>query len=660
MENTQSLPVENQSIQSQPFVDDKDSILIKCQECEKEHNSKEICADLTHTHLEYNPDFGNLFRFRCIECGEFQEHQIDDSLSGKISEILSKAYKDSGYQFEEEVESRHQDDDENQDDHVYYGDPDEDFEHAENSIIALAIPATQNITENKAVNVDIFKDQIKKIDKNLTEAEQAVSIRNSLQLLADQPSSNVEICLKLVKEEFKLNARDIEAFRKDFNNTRAQADAAKKQNSTNQLLQKYEKKPKVLTEQEKSEALAYLKNPDLIANISRDLTFAGEIIGEETNKMMLYFSAISRKFEKPISLVIFGKSSSGKSFLANAIEKFVPEEDSLTISSSTARAFDYLGDDLKHKFVLVQEWEGIENILPTIRVLQSEGKLSRLVSVKNPEDATHKTVAVSKKCPCTVVFTTTREDIHDENSTRIFELYADESLDQTKNVVRKNILKSSIKYRNDEAQKKQIIELHKNVQRVLEPITVDIPFAEHINFPAKSTRNRRDSERFIQLIKAVAFLRQKQKQVKEINGKSYVEADDSDYQVAYTIGIKVIAATLDQISDRARNALRVCCELTDDLKKNGQPTVITAKQIQEKAPTLGLEFDNRQDLNKQLEKLAEHEYLSLDQPKFKGTKYYTVIFHYARDEKGEIMNISTPEIKEITTPDQIREKLLVS
>ena len=187
---------------------------------------------------------------------------------------------------------------------------------------------------------------------------------------------------------------------------------------------------------------------------------------------------------------------------------------------------------------------------------------------------------------------------------------------------------------------------------------VDIPFAEHIKFPAKSTRNRRDSERFIQLIKAVAFLRQKQKQVKEINGKRCIEADHYDYQIAFMVGLNVIAQTLDQFSERARNVLRVCCELTDDLKKAGQPTVITVRQIQEKAPTLGIEFRNRNDLDKQLKKLVDYEYLSLDQPKFNGKKNYTVIFDYVRDEKGEIINIGTPQIREITTPDQLREKLL--
>ena len=97
----------------------------------------------------------------------------------------------------------------------------------------------------------------------------------------------------------------------------------------NDIINRHNTPPQELTEQEKQEALAYLSDIYLIQNISRDIGIVGEIVGEETNKMMLYLAAISRKFKKPISLVIFGKSSSGKSFLVNAIEKFVPPEDKL-------------------------------------------------------------------------------------------------------------------------------------------------------------------------------------------------------------------------------------------------------------------------------------------------------------------------------------------
>lgn len=572
---------------------------------------------------------------------------------GKCHHIFYLDLTDEQYTpFSEQIvsilEAMEMNDEPNWDDESHW---DDEFPHDDDP----SPPITSGeLSENK---LSQFKNIIKSIDKNMDASERPNKIREALSIMIDEPSSDIEACFKLVKDEFGLTAREIEAFRKDLNETKAERKLDKSRNKYNDIIKRYSTPPKELSEQEKQQALAYLKDPNLINNISRDIGLAGEVVREETNKMMIYLAAISRKLKKPISLVIFGKSSSGKSYLANAIEKFIPPEDKLILSSSSARAFEYHGDCLKHKFVLVQEWDGLESILPTIRTLQSEGKLSRLVTIKNPDDNTYKSVAKSFECPCSVVVTTTKEGIHNENSTRIFELYADDTVAQTRNVVRKTILKASIKHRNSENDKIKILNLHHNIQRILEPIDVDIAFAQHLSFPARTTRNRRDSERFMQLIKTVAFLRQKQKEIKYHNDVKYIEADLYDYETAYYYGLPVISATLDQISERSKNVLRVCCSLMDDHIQKGQQLLFTVNQIQEKAPSLGLDLGSRPDLYKQLNALVEYEYLDLNQPKPKGIKYYTVIFNYVRDQGGNIINMETLETKDITTPDSLKNKL---
>ena len=613
----------------------------KCESCGTIYNSDELLnqvIDFPHgvSTPERKPGM-YLVPIQCGKCNHIFYLYVPNEQSPPFSEIILR--------ISEAMEMMEMDDEPNWDDESHW---DDEFPHDDDP----SPPITSGeLSENK---LSQFKNIIKSIDKNMDASERPNKIREALSIMIDEPSSDIEACLKLVKDEFGLNAREIEAFRKDFNEIR---NKRKLDKSKNDFIKRYSTPPKELSEQEKQQALAYLKDPNLINNISRDIGLAGEVVGEETNKMMIYLAAISRKLKKPISLVIFGKSSSGKSYLANAIEKFIPPEDKLILSSSSARAFEYLGDWLKHKFVLVQEWEGLEGILPTIRTLQSEGKLSRLVTIQNPDDKTYKSVAKSFECPCSVVVTTTKEGIHNENSTRIFELYADDTVPQTQNVVRQTILKASIKHRNSENNKIKILNLHHNIQRILEPIDVDIPFAQHLSFPDRTTRNRRDSERFMQLIKTVAYLRQKQKKIKYYNDVKYIEADLYDYEIAYIYGLPVISATLDQISERSKNVLRVCCSLMDDLKQKGQQIEFTVNQIQEKAPSLGFDLDNRQDLYKQLNALVEYEYLDFNQPKPKEKKYYTVIFNYVRDQGGNIINIETPETKDITTPDSLKNKL---
>jgi len=377
-------------------------------------------------------------------------------------------------------------------------------------------------------------------------------------------------------------------------------------------------------------------------------------VGEETNKMMLYLASISRKLDAPISIVIFGKSSSGKSYLANTIEKFVPPEDSLPLSSASARSLEYLGEQLRHKFLLIQELEGAEQVLSIIRTLQSEGKLNRLVTVDDPDSPNQKkAVAMSSKCPCSVIITTTQEKIHDENSTRIFELYADESVQQTESVVNSSLMKADLTVAGNETQKKQLIELQRDIQRCLEKIDVSIPYVNLIDFPKKTTRHRRDVGRFLQLIKTIAFLHQKQRKIIQHNDTSYIEANFHDYELAYNYGITVLQNTLNKISQRAKNVLSTCCFIADE---KGRYNSFTTNDIQDKGPILGFDLQNRQDLYKQLNVLTEYEYLTYE--KVGRTKHYTVCFDYVRNPAGAIINIDSPDIREITTPEQLREKLL--
>jgi len=85
--------------------------------------------------------------------------------------------------------------------------------------------------------------------------------------------------------------------------------------------------------------------------------------------------------------------------------------------------------------------------------------------------------------------------------------------------------------------------------------------------------------------------------------------------------------------------------------------IFTVSDIQKVAEELGLDFRNRPDLYKQLELLEEYEYLEKNQKSKHATSYYNICFEYERDEKGEISNLDSPDIKVILTPDQLRERI---
>ena len=354
-----------------------------------------------------------------------------------------------------------------------------------------------------------------------------------------------------------------------------------------------------LTAQEREEAVRYLKDPNLVQNLVTDIRRIG-VVGEDLNALALYLFSLTRKSEKPISAVVFGDSSAGKSYLVSSICSLIPEEDLLVLSSASARSFEHATEEqLKHKFIVVQEIEGMEQVESTIRVMQSEGKLARFFAVKNEETGRIETIQNSVECPACIITTTTRDRLHPENSTRVFELYVDQTPEQTAQIHELDREKVTIEWAAKEKQIALTKALHKNIQRVINDIRVIIPFAKHIDFPKESIRSRRDFPRFLDLIKAVSLIRQYQKnQMKPIDGVEYIEADLDDYGIAYDLGTKLFEATFSPISERTKDVLRVCLQIEKDR--------FTRDDIRQRASELGIHVSvNNKTLAVQLKSLCE-------------------------------------------------------
>ena len=81
-----------------------------------------------------------------------------------------------------------------------------------------------------------------------------------------------------------------------------------------------------MTFQDKTEALRFLENPDMFAEILTDFETLG-YTGEEMNKLLCYVAAISRKMDHPLSVMIQSRSAAGKSYLQDTALSLVPKED---------------------------------------------------------------------------------------------------------------------------------------------------------------------------------------------------------------------------------------------------------------------------------------------------------------------------------------------
>ncbi|MEK7207840.1 MAG: CHC2 zinc finger domain-containing protein, partial [Pseudomonadota bacterium] len=103
-----------------------------------------------------------------------------------------------------------------------------------------------------------------------------------------------------------------------------------------------------LSESEQQAALDLLRDPKLLDRLLADF-HAGGVVGEETNKLLGYLAATSRKLDKPLAVIVQSTSAAGKSSLMDAVLAFMPDEDKVQYSAMTGQALYYMGSiNLKH------------------------------------------------------------------------------------------------------------------------------------------------------------------------------------------------------------------------------------------------------------------------------------------------------------------------
>ena len=256
-----------------------------------------------------------------------------------------------------------------------------------------------------------------------------------------------------------------------------------------------------------------LHSPDII---DRMITFTRKLgfTGEEINQKLLYLAFTSRLMDSSISAIIKGQSASGKSHLVRTVLQLFPESDILNFSYVTSKALLHRQGDLSHKILFIQEHSGSEGAEYSVRTLLSEGEISIMLPVKN--EATGNFESIEKRIPATgLVFieTTTRDRVHHENQTRLFDLYVDESEEQTRNILQMQADQVTAEDPEEEAE----IKIWRAAQTIIKYRKVFIPYAHELAmvFPTDKTRARRDFPRLLSLIRSHALLYQFQRETDE-------------------------------------------------------------------------------------------------------------------------------------------------
>ena len=368
-----------------------------------------------------------------------------------------------------------------------------------------------------------------------------------------------------------------------------------------------------LDEAERSEALALLRDPDMLTKIAEAFDAAG-IAGEETNKLAAYLAGTSRLLCKPLAVIIQSTSAAGKTTLMEAVLSFFPGEEQIKYSAMTGQSLYYLGEkNLQHKILAIVEEEGAEKASYALKLLQSEGELTIASTGKDATTGRMKTEEYHVEGPVAIVLTTTSIDIDEELMNRCLVLTVDESRRQTERIHRLQREARTVAGIVASEKRRAILETLTNAQRLLKPCRIANDFAPLLTFTSERTRTRRDHEKYLTLIDTIALLHQHQREPikKKVAGQvvEMIPVTVEDIEAANRIAPEVLGRSLDELPPQTRRLL-------ESIK------VYVAKQCKAKQIDQDRFFFSRRDIRedtgwtqtqirRHLDRLADLEYVAL-------------------------------------------------
>jgi DNA primase len=396
-------------------------------------------------------------------------------------------------------------------------------------------------------------------------------------------------------------------------------------------------------------ALHWLQSPNVLQRIADDLSACG-LVGERTNKIVGYLAAVSRKLDKPLGVVVQSSSASGKTSLMDAVLAMVPDEDKIKYSAMTGQSLFYMGAmNLKHKVLAIVEEEGANRASYALKLLQSEGELTMASTGKDPHSGNLVTQAYRVEGPVALLLTTTARDVDEELMNRCLVLAVDEARAQTRSIHALQRERRTLAGLAAQQQKKQLLHLHQNAQRLLKPLAVLNPYAPYLTFPDQSTRLRRDHEKYLTLIDTIALLHQHQRPIHVFENAAkkgdsdtadrieYIEVQLSDIEQANAIATEVLGRSLDELPTQTRRLLHALNEFVQ-AQAQVQGIAVSAVRFTRRSAREALAWGDTQ-LRVHLERLVALEYVLMYRQGGGGHYEYELAYELADEHTAQVLGL---------------------
>ena len=319
---------------------------------------------------------------------------------------------------------------------------------------------------------------------------------------------------------------------------------------------------------------------NILGRFRSDLARAG-VAGEEGLSQIVYLAMTSRLLpwghptERPVSLLLKGTSSSGKSFATSTTLRFFPEESYVSLGSMSRRFLFYDEEPLAHRFLIVPEWAtiaGDEELVAMLRVLLSEGRIVH--GTVDLDGRSRIAKRIEKDGPMGLIVTTTAAAVDPEMETRCLSLLTDDSREQTRRVY------ASLA-RLEHASSGVDFEAWHELQKWLadhEVTPVVLPFVEALAdaMPDHATRLRRDFATLLSLVRAHANLYRAQREF-DSDGR-LIASLEGDYAPVRDLINDVIAQGVEaSVSDATHATVDAVREIIEEGAEYATPSSVAPR-----------------------------------------------------------------------------------
>jgi hypothetical protein len=376
---------------------------------------------------------------------------------------------------------------------------------------------------------------------------------------------------------------------------------------------------------------------DILARVGYE-AHAGGYAGDTRPVLVVFLALVSCLLERPVSIVLKGVSSAGKSFAVTTALKFVPPTAYYTLTSMSERALIYDNEPLRHRALVLYEADGLGGFAEVIvRSLLSEDHI--VYKTVQDIEGTLETVTIEREGPTGLITTTTSVKLHHENETRLLSDTVPDTSEQTGLILEAEAARAEgiavvdIDYSEYHALYEFLAASHEAV--------VVVPFARMLAavIPRVAVRLRRDFKALLSLIMAHTLLHQ---QTREHDAQGRVIATLDDYTAVYRLVACLFSEGVERtVPPSVSETVRAVGDMGQPSNTDGDG--VTLNQIRHKLRSLGVELD-RSAVLRRVNQAIERGYLVDLAGGQRGKPKRIVIGEVLGENPGETDVLPTPDV----------------